>query len=274
MSLGSGIKIEHAPCIKLGWKGRERLVPIRTIVENDKVCVPLNASDPWLNIVVGDRCRGHTERLLRRFISEIKSKLKKSGNDCQIDEVGEQSSTQHSSSTSSEVGSALGRSKSDITSCDENAESTQSSNRPLQFPGRFITVRVRGVELTAKRRGGRGDNVIVPLGGDSLINVCRFLRERNKLGDIPPPDFDKALRREEALRNREEKDAGRIRWSMERSAYVVTYMNANGKRSQTVRGLHVSFDDNNDELVRQRKLKKARLLWNTFDKSDAERYKL
>ena len=141
------------------------------------------------------------------------------------------------------------------------------------------TISCRGMELTVKARDKiRG--IAVSLEGPTLLVILRHLRERVSAGEIPEPDLAKSAQRKEAMSNRDDEDAGRLRWMSGESAYQIMWQDEDGRLHRRTRGLQVPRADAVGKPLapavfkekRVQMLSKARALWNELDKTAAERY--
>lgn len=281
LSSAAEIEIVTMPCIITG-AGAPPL-PIKQTTENGRSCVPFNSSEAWINKVLGDRCRGKTQLILKRFIDEMIQLLKQ--------EVEERSST--TSATSDPVGSSRpgqtkGRkafgldSDSDEVQLEKQSQSREPSRKRklVSDQHEFRTIEYRGVALTAKVRA-RGRGLVVALEGDGLPKVLELLREQvsNEL-EPTTEDVAKKQRRSEVIGNRDGIDAGRIRWLIKSDSYQIMYCTADGKQHTCTKDLRVGriqsdgskLTDDAFEEARVCALHKARALWNMMDCSGAARY--
>ena len=141
------------------------------------------------------------------------------------------------------------------------------------------TISLRGMQLTVKARD-KVRGIAVPLAGETLLTILRHLQAKVSAGEVPAPDIAKCARRQEAMQNREDEDAGRLRWKFDECAYQVMYEDEEGKMHRTTKGLKVSRQDDRGQLLapaafaakRIQVLRKARALWNELDKTKTTRY--
>ena len=136
-----------------------------------------------------------------------------------------------------------------------------------------------GMELLVKPlRKCKG--LAVPLEDETLIRILKHLRKQMQKGEVPKPDAAKQERRKEAESNREDEDAGRIRWLFQDHCYQVLYHDEAGVKHKVAKPFKVSRSDAFGRLLeaevfkeaRLSALKKARAFWNENDKSDMARY--
>ena len=99
-------------------------------------------------------------------------------------------------------------------------------------------------------------------------------------GEAPGPDCKKKARRKEVVANREDEDAGHIRWLWAGHSYQVCYTDEKGVKHKCSKFFKVAREDALGKLLdaelykaaRAEVLKKARAFWNKNDKSIMERY--
>ena len=135
------------------------------------------------------------------------------------------------------------------------------------------------MQLTVKARD-KVRGIAVPLAGETLLTILRHLQAKVSAGEVPEPDTAKCARRQEAMQNREDEDAGRLRWKFDECAYQVMYEDEEGKMHRTTKGLRMSRQDDRGQLIapaafatkRIQVLRKARALWNERDKTKTTRY--
>ena len=141
------------------------------------------------------------------------------------------------------------------------------------------TISYAGVELVFKPRW-KIHGILVPVEGDTLPDILKHLRAKLSQGAVPDPDSKKKARRKEALENRDDEDAGRIRWLHPDHAYQVHYTDAKGTKHVCSKHFKVARVDAMGKMLdaelykasRAQVLRKARAWWNREDKTAMERY--
>ena len=82
------------------------------------------------------------------------------------------------------------------------------------------------------------------------------------------------------MQNKEDEDAGRLRWKFDECAHQVMYEDEEGKMHRTTKALKVLRQDGRGQTIplaaftakRHQVLRKARALWNELDKTKTTRY--
>ena len=126
----------------------------------------------------------------------------------------------------------------------------------------------------------KGRGLVVPLKGDTLVKILNHLREHMCAAELPEANPTKSVQRKEVVNCREDEDGGRIRWMFGDHSYAIFYVDDEGVRRRTQKGLKVSRTDPFGGMLGPEEFKKARLvtldraraLWNVMDKSGDARY--
>ena len=139
------------------------------------------------------------------------------------------------------------------------------------------------MKLTVKlrqhaRRDRRG--VLIPIDGESLLHVVKYLRELVLRGGLPERGEQRAAARAAVHSERETQDRGKVIWLFGQNSFLITYRDSQGKAHQTCKDLKVNREDHLGRTLaitqfkeaKDTMLLKARKLWNELDKSDAARY--
>ena len=212
------MKVEKVDCLIMGPKAPA--VPLPTIKECGVTCVPINGSDHWLTQIVSGRCRGDASLVVKEFIDEVLSVLGAAA--AGGGETGGQPlvAAEGAGESSAEPRGRAAMGLDDDS--DEEELALVPSGPPRKASKNTIkelrTISCRGMELTVKARDKiRG--IAVPLEGPTLLVILKHLRERVSAGEVPEPDLAKSALRKEAMSNREDEDAGRLRWKSGESAY-------------------------------------------------------
>lgn len=247
-------------------------VPLPTALVEGRLAVPLGAFEPWLNKALEGRTR---VRSVDRVVGFLAKAYEAMG---AIAEAG----TSPSSEPDPAVAEPKGRAALGLDSdSDEEllGQSAPPSKRPpcvgAKAPIDWRTVVVEDVELTLRRRKGRG--LLVALDGEGLPKMLEHLVSGGDEEPMPPPV---RRRRRTAEYGEVELDKGRVRWNERESAWMVRYTTADGRSRQQTKGFHLpSMDPSGAPLSeptlahhRRRLLTKARAAWNALDHSGAERY--
>ncbi len=272
------VQLQTLPClIACG-----HAIPLPTVVEDTVKCVALNCSAKWLNNVVSGRNRDDDAfQVVKRFATEFLDALASTEAVAPIaDEV-------PADSTRTD-GPKVGR---DALGLDDDSEEEEVAARPPSKARRtvkkrrddFRTICFRGMELTAKprihmRSGGKG--VLVPVEGESLLNIVRHLRELLLTGGHREDGCELARGRREPPKLPDDADRGRIRWMFAKGSYQIIFTDDTGKLRQSCKGLGVAREDHMGKplspesyrLAREAMLNRARKSWNAYDHSSAERF--
>ena len=274
------MKVEKVDCLIMGHKAPA--VPLPTIKECGVTCVPINGSDHWLTQVVSGRCRGDASLVAKEFIDEVLSVLGTA--DCDGGETGGKNAVAAEDAGASSH-TPKGRAAMGLDDDSDEAELAVVPSGPPRKARKHLlkelrTISCRGMELTVKARDKiRG--IAVPLEGPTLLVILRHLRERVSAGEVPEPDLAKSAQRKEAMSNRADEDAGRLRWLSGESAYQIMWQDGDGKVHRRTKGLQVPRQDIDGKLLsadafrakRMQMLHKARAMWNDLDKTITPRYK-
>ena len=277
------IKVEKVLCVLLSPKSQP--LPISYITECGVTCVPINSADPWLNKVLGDRCRGDAQLVVKQFVAEVFELLASQTKERSfVDDTKERSLV---SEGGAPIEALIGRAAMGLDSDSDEEELAlvpaevvkPKRGRKLDKDKEFRTISIRGMDLTVKLRD-KCKGIAVPLEGDTLLMILRHLREQVYAGEVPEPDPVKSARRHEVKGCKEDEDTGRVRWMYAECSYQIMFEDAVGKSHRVTTGLKVSRTDNVGALrepaafqeARLRMLHKARALWNEEDKTDAVRY--
>ena len=278
------MKVEKVDCLIMGHKAPA--VPLPTIKECGVTCVPINGSDHWLTQVISGRCRGDASLVAKEFIDEVLSVLGTA--DCGGGETGGKNAvaaegagaSSHTPKGRAAMGLDDDSDEAELAVVPRDVRGCYGPRKARKLtPKELRTISCRGMELTVKARDKiRG--IAVPLEGPTLLMILKHLRERVAAGAVPEPDLAKSALRKEAMSNRDDEDAGRLRWMSAESAYQIMWHDEDGKFHRRTKGLQVPRVDTNGQPMppdvfkrwRMQVLSKARALWNELDKTAAERY--
>ena len=90
----------------------------------------------------------------------------------------------------------------------------------------------------------------MPLDGESLWAIIRYLRQQASTGPVPKSDETKAKARAMVVQCRGDADGGRVRWVVGECSYRVFYTDDEGQHRRTNKGLKVPrFDVAGDALT-------------------------
>ena len=113
-----------------------------------------------------------------------------------------------------------------------------------------------------------------------MPEILTYMRQKLINGEVPGPDSKKKARRKEVLDNRDDEDAGRIRWMFADHSCKVCYTDAKGAKHHCAKFFKVAREDALGKVldaelykaVRAEVLKRARAFWNRMGKSRMEGY--
>ena len=280
------LQVASCPCIVGGKSGRPECLPVESV--DARVCVALNAFEPWLNRVLSGHARdssGHCADVVARFIAEVYAQLgADSPGKCP---EGDRGGGESCLAGPRVEGAPRGRSALGLDSDSDQEQlvaqgedSCHGAARPRgAAPAAWATVFLRGKELTLRKRP-RGRGILLPLDGPDLPMVLAWLVE--DLGKCAPEEPRPAKRRR-ADRDAVDllpEDKGKVVWLTAQSSWQVVYTRDDGSTSRMTKHLAVPENDpagrRLDPVVRadfrRTLLLTARRRWNELDRSERARF--
>lgn len=276
--------VADRPCIVGGKSGKAEVLPLETVDARD--CVAICAFEPWLNRVLTGQSRGECAEVVSRFVAEVYKEL-----GCEVcsktsdDDAGAGASWREGSGCDE---AATGRAALGLDSdsdCEELAAAGSGSvTRQRSFgaravPAAWATVRIRGQEITVRRRP-RGRGVLLPVLGPDLPAALTLMRADLREGSGSEVSPTKRQRVDRAAVDLLPSDKGCVIWMAAQSSWQVVYRDEAGVTRRTRQHLAVPavnaagrrLSPEECEASRRSLLLCARRRWNELDRSSRPRF--
>ena len=236
----SDMEVKQIHCVTLG--GKHAPVPLPVVEELGVTLVPLHASADWLTKLVGLGSRGDAHLVVKEFVDGVLNTL--SGERPAADDAaGEAEERSSAAAGSAPAGEPKGRAamgldadsdEGEVAALDVEARASKKrkpESKKVDATARqeMRTISYAGIKLEFKPRW-KCHGILVPAEGDTLPEILKYLRGKLLKGEAPGPDCKKKARRKEVVANREDEDAGRIRWLWADHSYQVCYTGAKGAK--------------------------------------------